>query len=347
MARTSAAMQKYLRATTSYLRNLENTGASAATVTNYARRLELFRQFWAERSQQDHQLIQDPGFTDIQAWRDALIDSDRKASTVRQYLKELGMFFEWASDPSMGECRFYESNPVSRRLVPDTRKLDRRPYDILLTDDEVMALWRNNPPAGRKRPEFWPRNYAIVILLLTTEIRNAELLSLRLSDLDFENGELTVERGKGGKFRVVEFPAIAQTAVRFYLSSGLRPQGLSQDDLLFGTQGEPKGRQGRPSGFWKRGTSQWLSSMVERHVKAVTGVANIRTHDLRHVGARLDLNNGMPIEELQSKLGHESMSTTQIYSGKLVARRSRAKAKAVYQERSRQAERNAEILQVV
>ena len=59
------------------------------------------------------------------------------------------------------------------------------------------------------------------------------------------------------------------------------------------------------------------------------------------MGARLDLNNGMSVEELQAKLGHESVHTTQIYSGKLVSRRARAKAAAVYEERRVQAARNA------
>lgn len=344
MSRTSAAMQKYLDATTYYLKNLEATGAAPSTVHNYAKRLESFRRFWEEENQRDHSIQGDPGFTDIQAWRDHLIDTGCKPTTVRQYLKELGMFFSAVSDETLGPHRFYEYNPISKRLIPDTRKLERRPYDLILTDEQVMLLWRNNPPAHRRRPEFWPRNYAIVILLLTTELRNAELLSLRLSDLDFQNGELTVESGKGNKFRVVEFPQIAQTAVRLYLSSSIRPSTLSTDDFLFGTQGDPKERTGQAQGFWKRGTAQWLSALVERHVLAVTGVPSVRTHDLRHVGARLDLNNGMSFESLQAKLGHESVTTTQIYSGKLTARRQRKKAALVYQERDRQAQRNADRL---
>ena len=84
--------------------------------------------------------------------------------------------------------------------------------------------------------------------------------------------------------------------------------------------------------------------MVERHVYAITGVHSVRTHDLRHVGARLDLNNGMTFEELQAKLGHANFGTTQRYSGKLVHRRRRQSARLVYDERARQATRNAEIL---
>ena len=81
-------------------------------------------------------------------------------------------------------------------------------------------------------------------------------------------------------------------------------------------------------------------------MKSVTGVDDIRSHDLRHVGARLDLNSGMSIEELQSKLGHESVSTTQIYSGKLTSRKKRRMTKIVLEEKDRQAQRNIERLEV-
>ena len=155
MSRTSTAMQKYLDATTYYLKNLEATGAAPSTVHNYAKRLESFRRFWEEENQRDHSIQGDPGFTDVQAWRDRLIDTGCKPTTVRQYLKELGMFFSAVSDETLGPHRFYEYNPISKRLIPDTRKLERRPYDLILTDEQVMLLWRNNPPAHRRRPEFY------------------------------------------------------------------------------------------------------------------------------------------------------------------------------------------------
>lgn len=348
MGRISPALKKYEEATTAYLQNLERTGAAPLTVRNYASRLGNFLAFWSQKNATSHRTISDPGYTDIQAWRDDLLDQGRKLSTVKQYLKELNMFFVWASDPSLGESRWYETSPVSPRLIPDTRKLDARPYDQILTDEQVMLLWRNNPPGDLHCPQYWARNYAIVVLLLSTEIRNAELLSLRLCDLDFENGELTVVSGKGSKYRVIDFPLIAQTAIRLYLRWPGRPKSLTEQDYLFGTQGV-KGeavRNGQPD-FWKRGTSQWLSAVVERHVFAITGVHDVRTHDLRHVGARLDLNNGMTFEELQAKLGHATPTMTQVYSGKLVHRRRRQAAALVYTERDRQAARNAAALSIV
>lgn len=337
MPKTSLPERRFIEAANFYLSNLEATGASDCTIENYSQRLNSFYMFWTGSDRH----YEDPSFSAVQAWRDELLRKGLKPSTVKQYLRELSMFFTAVSDPGLAEKRFYEKNPVTKRLMPDTRKAERRPYDQILTDEQVMLLWRNNPVLKGPRGEYWARNYAIVILLLTTEIRNQELLDLSPADLDFENGELYVEHGKGDKFRVVEFPEIAQTAVRLYLRAGIRPESVSDTEPLFGSLCAKESGTPQFDGVWKRGSRQWLSQLVERHVRNVTGVAGVRSHDLRHVGARLDLNSGMPIEELQSKLGHSSVQTTEIYSGKLTSRRSRQMTAQVLEEREIQAQRNA------
>lgn len=333
-------IQKFDTAVKDYLDNLKNVGAGEKTVHNYTRRLSFFRTFWADTNPSE-----DPTVQDIQNWRDSLIESGCKLTTVRQYMKELSQFFTAMTDPTLPIEQRYEQNPVSKRIIPDTRKIEKRPYDELLSDSDVLKLWQNTCKAKR-RGDLWARNYAIVILLLTTEMRNAELLSLTPRDLDWENEEITIENGKGNKYRVVDFPEIAQTAVKLYLSSKIRPHSVSDTEPLFGTTADETGHRSENSPAWKRGTSQWLSGVVERHVKAVTGVSSIRTHDLRHVGARLDLNMGMSFEELQAKLGHESVATTQIYSGKLTARRKRRQTASVFAERDEQTKRNAAMLSV-
>ena len=155
------------------------------------------------------------------------------------------------------------------------------------------------------------------------------------ADIDLEDAALRVEHGKGDKFRVVDLPDIAVIALRHYLASGIRPDDLPDTAPVFGTL---------RSGEWKAGTKQWLSELVERHVRSVTGVPDIRSHDLRHVGSRLDLNSGMPENELQAKLGHASPITTQRYSGRLMDRSGRKSAKKVFAERDLQAKRSADKL---
>lgn len=337
MAAPIKAEKKFMAAMAAYENNLRAIGRAEQTIRSKDFIFMAFSAFMIEeRSNWDHE----ESFTDIQAWRDQLRREGKKQSTIQKYLRELAAFYNYASSEQLGESRFYDRNPVSKLLIPDIKKEQRRPYEQFLTDDQVILLWRNNPPQGLRRPQFWERNYAIVVLLLTTEIRNSELLALTPNDLDWENSEIVVEHGKGDKFRNVDFPLVAQTAVRLYLCSGLRPQNARDDEVLFGTYAE-KTFSGQNSGeSWHPGTRQWLSDVVRRHVKTVTGVDMIRSHDLRHVGARLDLNSGMSFEELQSKLGHESVIVTQLYSGKLTSRKSRKKTKQVQMEKDRQAQRN-------
>lgn len=343
MAPPIKAEKKFMEAYRSYRSNMLAIGRSQKTIDNMDNVMKLFSGFMLEeRGNWDHEV----SFTDIQAWRDSMIAAGKKQSTIKQYLKTLSSFYEYATSDQLGECRFYEKNPIPRFLMPDTRQEDARPYDQILTDEQAALLWRNNRPKMRGTPD-WERNYAIIVLFLSTEIRNCELLALTPNDLDWENEELTVEHGKGNKYRVVDFPPIAQTAVRLYLNSGIRPSYAKDTDPLFGTCAEKK-RESRnfKAEAWHAGSRQWLTEVVRRHVKRVTGVDNVRSHDLRHIGARLDLNSGMPLEELQAKLGHESAAVTQVYSGKLTTRRKRRQTVLVQEEKERQAERNMRYLEL-
>ena len=328
------ALEKFDAAVAAYLKNAKYTRTAEKTLDNYTRRLGHFRDFWTTNGTTVPQ--HDPTYADVEAWRDALMDRGLKASTVKQYLSELGFFFTKMSKPIFGAELRYAENPVCDEFFPSVEK---RPYDVILTDEQTGKLLPNVPTSAQAT-HFWPRNYAIVTLLLTTKIRNAELLSLRLCDLDFEDEVLTVERGKGSKFRTVEFPALARSAVMLYLQSGLRPAPIPDTAPLFGTTAGNEYGAFTDDSAWHAGSSQWLSSLVERHVFACCGVHDVRTHDLRHVGARLNLNAGASMEFIQSELGHASMNTTQIYSGRLTQRKGRNSARELAQEMERQAVKN-------
>ena len=329
------AIEKFDAASAAYLRNATFTGKSADTLENYRYRLSRFREAWI--AAHDGAPENDPDFTDVLNYRDGLLENGAAASTVRQYLVELRAFFDAMEKPRFVPGISYPENPVDTEFYPTVKK---RPYDMILTDDQVKMLLPYRKPENAKKAT-WTRNYAFVALILGTKIRNSELLSLTLADLDFEAGELTVNHGKGDKFRVVDFPPFAQAAVLLYLQSGVRPKNLPDSAPLFGTTAEHKAGCGATdSGVWHKGSDVWLSECVRRHVLAVTGVDKVRTHDLRHVGARLYLNAGASMEFLQSELGHSSMSTTQIYSGRLQARRGRNSAKEILADMEKTADRN-------
>lgn len=325
-------IEKYDASVGVYLQNLRMKGKSERTLRNYTTRLSLFRAFWTEHCGAEPE--KDPDYAIVLSWRDAMLEEGKKASTTKQYMKELSFFFEALRKPIFGEELRYADNPVDDVFYP---AVEKRPYDVILNDSEVLQLVSNTCHVPQMKAT-WARNYAIVAILLTSQIRNSELLDLRLSDLDFANGEINVEHGKGNKFRCVEFTPFAQSAVKLYLTSGLRPAALPDSAPLFGTTASHE--YGVFSGGkekWHKGSSQWLSSLVERHVRSITGVPDVRTHDLRHVGSRLLLNAGASMEFVQAELGHASLATTQIYCGRLMQRRGQNSAKDVFAEMGRQA----------
>lgn len=339
-------LENYDNAVEFFLHEQTAKGRTKMSVKNNEAVLRDFRNFYSDAHKGEEE-IQGFRYVDFQMWRDNMEEKGTKVSTIKQKFSLLNSFFNCVSDEELEDMRFYDKNPVPKRVKPTEDKEQRKPYQEILTDEQVSLLWENTPVAARGvKKANWPRNYAIVMTLLATEVRNKELLDLKLSDIDFEYKEIQIWEGKGNKYRCVDCPDIALDAIRLYLNSGLRPEGLSDDDYLFGTKSEKDSFGTFTKGDnWNRGSKTWLAELVRRHVKMITGVDNVRTHDLRHVGARLDLHNGMRAEELQAKLGHSKITTTQIYSGKLGGYRKRVTASGVYAERDYQAQRNKMMLE--
>lgn len=215
-------------------------------------------------------------------WRGNLESRGCRERTIAQYLRQLRAFFDWAC-----EHGWYQANPVLKRLIPTVSDLPPAEY-VTLHDWQLRRLYTYERPQNAKAATY-PRNYAIAILLLTTDLCNTELLHLTPADLHWDEGEIFVKYGRGKKFRRVTFSGLAQSAVRLYLASGLRPKDLPDTAPLFGTTSE-KGVFGatRRDCAWSAGSSVWLSALVECHVRAVSFVPGVRCRELRYAAAQAE-----------------------------------------------------------
>lgn len=168
----------------------------------------------------------------------------------------------------------------------------------ILSDAHVLALLK----APDEKTVLGLRDRAILELLYATGIRNEELRSLKLQDVDREAGQVRVT-GKGTKDRVVPLGRIALNWLALYLQEA-RPRLVSGPDggLLF------LSKNGR------RIVGMNLSDVVHKYARKAGLPEAVTPHALRHTCATHLLRAGADIRHIQVLLGHSSLATTQIYT---------------------------------
>ena len=153
----------------------------------------------------------------------------------------------------------------------------------------------------RDNPKEQVRDYCILTLFLNCGIRLGELVGLNLSSLDLEEKRMRV-LGKGSKERIVYLNPACMSALREYLF--VRTEAETDDTALF------------LSNRNKRISRRRVQQVVENALKAAgLDGRGLSTHKLRHTAATLMYQHGhVDVLTLKSILGHESISTTEIYT---------------------------------
>ena len=151
------------------------------------------------------------------------------------------------------------------------------------------------------------RDYCIITLFLNCGMRLSELVGINISDIKFDDCLLTVI-GKGNKERTIYLNKACMSAIKDYLNIRNGIQGLkddkSSDKALF------------LSGHRKRISKRTVEYIVTKELnRAGLDTTKYSTHKLRHTAATLMYKYGqVDIRALQQVLGHESISTTEIYT---------------------------------
>lgn len=169
-------------------------------------------------------------------------------------------------------------------------------------EEELAELFKVNnltTPLGQ-------RNQALLEVLYGTGIRVSECVGLKLSSIDFSVGTVLV-LGKGRKERYVPFGEYAKTALEHYIKNGRKElseknMSLDKDDSLFlNARGAP---------ITARGIRYVLNKIVEE----ASSTVSMHPHKLRHTFATHLLNEGADLRTVQELLGHENLSSTQMYT---------------------------------
>ena len=296
-------MFNYNQAKDLYLADLRTNDMSGKTLETYQAILGYYA---------DHCTRNDLDMTipaSVASYKAQMSAKGNKLVTISMHLNIVRLFFDFCL-----RCQLINGqNPVIPELMPPRKKVraERKPYSHLMGEDELRQLFAGDRPVNMKQATYL-RNRAIILTLLGCGLRNTELRSLTPADLRFgdeDTAQIVVRSGKGDKFRIVPFPAVVQDAVRAYLASDARPEGLTDHDILYGA--------GKTKDEWRMMTDENLSMMCKRYIKNATGFEGARSHACRHAFASFNLTHGVPMAEIQSMLGHSSIMTTEHYASLL------------------------------
>lgn len=214
---------------------------------------------------------------------------NRSKSSISRNLSALRNFYSYLININIIDNNPFKSirNPKKDKKLPN-----------FLQNDELKTIFDSIDMST----SLGLRNRLIIELLYATGIRVSELTSLKLSNIDQNNNEIRI-LGKGNKERIVFYGEYAKKYLNLYINE-------ARDELLDGNRSEYLliNNNGTPL------TSRGVELVVNEVVKKAALKHNISPHVLRHTFATDLLNNGADLKSVQELLGHESLSTTQIYT---------------------------------
>ncbi len=235
---------------------------------------------------------------DIHAYVSHLaVDNRSKATTRARKISTIRIFFKYLTQ----KANLLEINPAQNLETP---KLEKRMPKYLSLEDSKKLL----SVASHEDNRNAKRDFAITTLFLNCGMRLSELVGININDIDFDECKLTVI-GKGNKERTVYLNRACMKAIYDYLSSR-PPQNLvkkdskNSDKALFLSEQK------------QRISNRTVQAIINKELKAAgLDSKNLSVHKLRHTAATLMYQYGeVDIRALQELLGHQSISTTEIYT---------------------------------
>lgn len=261
----------------------EEKNLSSSTVKSYSSDVKDFLKFLHFQKKD----LKEVGYPEVREYLGLLQKKERRKSTLARRVASLRSFFHFlylkghlGSFPLSGM-----RGPKQGRKIP-----------AYLEEEEVQRLLN----AAKGEDFIRLRDMAILELLYATGMRAAELVNLEVEDLDFGSETVKV-RGKGSKERIIPMGSYAVKALITYLP-------MRKEEV----------KPGVKALFINRFGGRLSDRSLRKKMNQYLELANIQKaagpHILRHSFATHLLNRGADIRSIQELLGHERLSTTQVYT---------------------------------
>jgi integrase/recombinase XerD len=276
-----------------YIQDLEMRHYSRHTVYGYHKRLQLFLAWAEERALSLAACLTEDHLDRYRRYLHFATYGGKRlqATTQKGHLMVIKQVFFWLT-----EHRWIATNPALKLSLP---KIPYRLTHRLLTQEEIprfIAAIDLESATGL-------RDRSIIETLYSTGIRRAELINLTTDDIDAANGMILVREGKGQKDRCIPIGERALGWIDRYVSEWRmqRPRATHSKALYLSEKGY-----------------RLREADIGQKIRAYKATANINKpggcHLFRHAMATHMLDNGADIRHIQEMLGHESLSSTQIYT---------------------------------
>ena len=260
---------------------------SPRTIRSYSEDLDDFESFFRNL---DDQLSWETIDRDIiREWVESMMDRGNSATSVNRRLSSLRSFYRFALKRGMVEV-----NPAS--LVKGPKKA--KPLPQFVKEGEMNRLIDDDRLWGESYEDVLART--IIIMFYETGIRLSELVGLDDTDVDLANRTVKVT-GKRNKQRIVPFGDELASELSQYVEK-------RDSQVVRTTSGMFLDKKG------KRVSHEKVGKMVKESLSKVTTMKKRSPHVLRHSYATAMLNNGAGLESVKKLLGHQSLSTTEIYT---------------------------------
>lgn len=232
--------------------------------------------------------VLDSDYKVIRNYLSYMYNKKYSSKTISRHISSLRSFYKY-----MLKEKYIVKNPMT--LISNPKQESKLPHFLYYNELEtILNIPDKSTPLGQ-------RDSVILELLYSTGIRVSELVNIKLKDINLSTRKIRI-LGKGNKERIVLYGEYLKNLLDIYLNDGREKLVKNnQEYLVLNKNG---------SGLTTRG----VRVIIDNILKKGEIDFHISPHVLRHTFATHMLDSGADLKSVQELLGHENLSTTQIYT---------------------------------
>lgn len=276
-------MLQLINSFSDYLKYQKNY--SEHTIDNYKKDILEYNSFLEENKY----LYSNVDYAKCVKYLNYLNDKRLSKSSISRKLSSLRTFYKY-----LVLNQKMDSNPFL--LISSPKKEKKLPKYINYNNiEEIFSIPNMNTTEGQ-------RQRLILEILYSCGIRISELVNIKIKDIDFKEKTILIF-GKGSKERIVRFGEYANDILKIYINNTREEllKGIKSDYLLVGEKREKL-------------TTRRVEQIIDNIIRQTSIKLNITPHMFRHTFATHLLDNGCELLAVQELLGHESLSSTEVYT---------------------------------